>query len=505
MTARSEASGMRLKDAANALGLAFMRAFDIPGLAVALIPEQGDPIKLCLGVRSLGEPEPVDHKTQFAIASLSKAFLAACLAIEVDRGRIGWDDAVVDHLPEFRMADEASTRLMTIRDLLVHRSGLPLGAADLMVIRAGTATAEQVMAALRHFPTERGFRAGYAYDNCLYIVAGLLLERVTGKTWNEFLPANIFAPLGMAGAVPNPSLSTTTNRAARHARLGPPLIGMGPIERIEPRETDVNGPAGGIEASIDDIVPWMLVQLNRGELPGGDRLWSEGQTREMWMPQTIIASGPGPNAIAPHRAVIEGYALGWGVNDYRGHRMLTHAGGLAGACSRLALLPDARLGIAVFSNSSDAEPISALRYALLDLLLGYHPFDWLEYARATIASQQELAKDIVAKGFEPAPGEPTLPLDAYAGRYRDPWYGDVVVLRSSDGLRVEFLPTPGFAGPLEPFGPESFRTRFARGTGEDAVLTFEVQGMGVTGLKMAALSPFADFSFDYHHLNLVRV
>lgn len=484
---------------------AFMREFEIPGIGIAVV-KRDEVLLEALGVLSTGEATPVDIHSQFAIASNSKAFLAACLAIEVDRGTLAWDDPVVRHLPEFRMADDAVTRMMTVRDLLVHRSGLPLGAGDLMLVRAGEFTAAQVLAALPHFEPATGFRAGYAYDNCLYIVAGLVLERVSGMAWNDYVPARIFGPLGMADAAPNPSLARAENRVARHARLGPPVIGMGQLERIEPSESEVNGPAGGIHASIADMVPWLQVQLAKGRMRSGEALWSEAQTAEMWRPQTLIASGPGPTPDAPQRAVLESYALGWGVNDYRGHRMLTHAGQVAGATSRIALLPDSGIGLAVFVNASASEALSALRYALLDQLVGAGNFDWLANARRSIDDLEAQVRAVTGDGPLPIPaGGPSLPLAAYAGRYRDAWYGDVDVALSNGVLRVRFVPTPGFESQLEPFGADSFRTHFPRGAGEDALLHFTLAGGVVTGITMRALSPLADFSFDYHHLALRRV
>lgn len=497
---------MSLRVAILATIRAFMEEFELPGLAVAAVRPGDAPVVEGLGVRALGDAAPVGPDTQFAIASNSKAFLAACLAIEVERGHLAWDDPVVQHLPEFRMSDPAVTRMMTVRDLLVHRSGLPLGAGDLMTVRKGHFTVADLIAALPHFAPEIGFRAGYAYDNILYIVGGEVLARVSGSSWNDYLPREIFAPLGMRNAAPNPSLARSPDRAGRHARLGPPVIGMGQLERIVPEDIDLLGPAGGVHASASDILPWIEAQLGKGVLPDGTRLWSAAQADEMWRPQTIIASGPGPSPEAPQRAVIEAYALGWGVNDYRGRRMLTHAGMVAGQTSRIALLPDAGIGLAVFNNSADSEALSALRYALLDLLTDQSdPFDWIAAARRTIDGlKAQVATAIAADGSFPVPpGQSSLSLALYAGRYRDPWYGEVEISHADDALQLRFLPTSAFAGPLEPFGQDAFRTRFARGVGEDAVLRFAVEQGRVTALSMRALSPLADFSFDYHHLAFV--
>ena len=494
-------------EAVDALVLPFLKAFDIPGAGVAIVRTGQPVIARGYGVRQLGLPAPAGPHTQFAIASNSKAFLTASLAMLVDAGKLGWEDPVTDHLPEFRMYDPAVTRMMTVRDLLTHRSGLPLGAGDLLQFPRTDKTAEDILRALPYFKPARGFRAGYAYDNSLYIVAGLLLQRVSGLGWDDYVRQRIFKPLGMVDAVTNPTLPLNPDHAARHARLGPPVIGMGPLRVIPADESAVIGPAGGIAISATEIAPWLQVQLDHGALPGGGRLWSAAQSAEMWKPQTIVSSGPGPTPEAPQRSVIAAYALGWGVTDYRGRRMLSHGGGLAGQITRVCLLPDQNIGLAVFTNSQEEDAVSALRYALADHLLGAPAFDWVGFAlKARDTSEADVRKAVAANGAFVAPaGGPTLPLDAYVGRYRDPWYGDILVTRSGGGLAIDFTHTPAFKSVLEPFGADAFRTHFSPIAGEDAVVTFALHDGAVSGVTMRPLSPLADFSFDYQDLAFTPV
>lgn len=494
-------------EAIDALVSAFMKAFDIPGVGVAIVRTGQTPIARGYGVRQLGLTALVGPHTQFAIASNSKAFLTASLAMLVDAGKLGWEDPVTDHLPEFRMYDPAVTRMMTVRDLLTHRSGLPLGAGDLLQFPRTDKTAEDILRALPYFKPARGFRAGYAYDNSLYIVAGILLQRVSGLGWDDYVRQRIFQPLGMVEAVTNPTLVQNPDHAARHARLGPPVIGMGPLQVIPADESAVIGPAGGISVSTTEIAPWLQVQLDHGALPGGRRLWSTAQSAEMWKPQTIVSSSAGPTPEAPQRPVIAAYALGWGVADYRGRRMLSHGGGLAGQITRVCLLPDQNIGLAVFSNAQDEDAVSGLRYALADHLLGAPAFDWVGFAlKARDESEAEVRKAVAATGGFVAPaGGPSLPLDRYVGRYRDPWYGDILVTRRGNGLAIDFTHTPAFKSLLEPFGPDAFRTHFSPVAGEDAVVTFAVHDGAVSGVAMRALSPLADFSFDFQDLAFAPV
>jgi CubicO group peptidase (beta-lactamase class C family) len=491
--------------AIDAIVQPFLTAFETPGVAVAIVRPGAPAFVKGYGVRTLGKPAPVDAHTRFGIASHSKAFTAAALALLVDAGKLGWEDPVVKHLPEFRMWDPAVTSMMTVRDLLVHRSGLPLGAGDLMFFPAGSHVAADVLKALPYLKPARGFRAGYDYDNILYIVAGILIERVAGMPWDKFVETRLFAPLGMADAVGSRASLTTDNVAGRHARLGPPVRGVGRQEVVQPDEGKMVDAAGGINASVTDMAKWLQVQLAQGKLPDGKQLWSPTQAKEMWKPQTITASSDGPTADNPARAILQAYALGWFVQDYRGLRLIQHSGGLSGQVTYTGLLPSRGIGVSVFSNVEEGVS-AAIRNAILDRLIDAPAFDWVGSYRSRMKSQTDEALASVEGGVDKAPaGAPSLPLAAYAGRYRDPWYGDVVVTTKGGKLWIDFTPTPVFKSVLEPWGPDAFRTRFARDAGEDAVVRFEIKDGKVAGVSMKPLSPLADFSYDYQHLAFVPV
>jgi CubicO group peptidase (beta-lactamase class C family) len=483
-----------------------MAAFAIPGVAIAIIRAGIEPYIAGYGVRTLGRPQQVDRDTLFGIASNSKSFTAALLAMLVEKGRIGWEDPVVEHLPEFAMSDPEVTKMVTVRDLLVHRSGLALGAGDLMQFPTSDRTAQEVLRGLKYLPLARGFRSGYAYDNILYIVAGLLIERLTGMSWGDNVRTRIFQPLGMRTALPFLDPANEPNVAGRHARLGPPVRGIGPQKVIQPDEGALIAPAGGIQASATDISRWLQVQLGKGQIPGGARLWSEKQAAEMWTPQVITGSGPGPSPDEPTRSVMTGYALGWFISQYRNRRLIAHSGGLSGQITHTAFFPEEGIAVAAFTNAEDGAGASAIRNALLDHVLNAPPFDWVAWAKTKAAENESQVREALAAGGMVAPaGGPSLPLDAYVGRYRDPWYGDVVIGRDGDALTIDFTRSPPFKSKLEPFGPDAFRTRFPAGAGEDAVVTFVVSGGRTDRITMRALSPLADFSYDFHDLHFERV
>ena len=494
-----------LEAAVDAIVGNFMKAFETPGISVAIVRKGQVPWLKGYGVRTMGKADPVDAHTRFGIASNSKAFTGAALAMLVEEKKLAWDEPLVKYLPEFKMADPAVTGMFTVRDLLVHRSGLPLGAGDLMYFPQSSADATQVMRALQFLRPARGFRAGYDYDNILSIVAGVLIERMSGLSWRDFISTRILQPLGMADAVPSRELLRTANVAGRHARLGPPARGIGPMKVIQPDEGPLIDAAGGINASVADVAKWLEVQLALGEIPGGKRLWSKESAIEMWKPQVIVSSSDGGTETNPARAVMAGYALGWFVQDFRGRRLISHSGGLSGQVTQTAMIPSAGIGVVVLSNTEDGVS-GGIRNAILDHLLGAPAFDWVgSYVARNKTAQDEAIAGLAAGEAKPPEGAPSLPLSAYAGRYRDAWYGDIVVTAKGKGLHIQFVPTPVFKSALEPWGTDTFRTRFPAGAGEDAVVSFVVADGKVTGIKMKALSPLADFSYDFHHLDFVPV
>jgi CubicO group peptidase (beta-lactamase class C family) len=485
---------------------AFMKAFDIPGIALAIVRPGAPPLTYAYGLRSLGSPAPLDTDTLFAIASITKGFTAAAIAILVDEGKLGWNEPVVRYMPDFAMADADVTRMMTVLDLLLHRSGLGLGEGDLLQFPHTDFSREQYLVALRHLPLATGFRSEFAYDNMLFVIAGLLIQRVSGLSWEDFITQRLLRPLGMRSSVAAITRVQTSNIAGRHGRLGPPVRGIGNLELVGADESPSSAPAGGIHASAKDIVHWLDVQLARGVLPDGRRLWSKAQSDVMWNPRIIVQSNNEPNADTPVGPITQAVAPGWSVSDFRGHRMLGHGGGLAGQSCSLQLLPGQGIGLALFSNTEDYKVIQRLALALLDRLIGAPPFDWLGTTKVRIErDNREALATLGSKLTQRPPGGPTLPLDRYAGTYRDAWYGDIIVEKRAGGLHINFTHTSVYKSVLQPWGPDTFRTQFGRDIREDALITFVIEEGRAIGMRLKALSPLADFSYDFQDLHPLKV
>ncbi len=476
-----------------------MEAFEVPGLALAIVKD-GKVVRVQgYGTRESTRDDPVDAHTRFGIASNTKAFTATALALLVEEGRIEWDAPVIRYLPWFRMWDPWVTREITVRDLLVHRSGLGLGQGDLLGWPPSDRTREEIVRAIRWLEPKTSFRSAYAYDNVLYHVAALVIEEVSGLGWEEFVESRIVAPLGMAETrVSRASVHEPGNVARPHARV------EGLVRPVRPFDATNTNASGGINASAADMAKWMLVHLDSGRVAGGAPLFSPATTRELWELVTPIPVRPPPPGLEPLRPRFNGYGLGFFVRDYRGRRIVTHTGSLPGYVSRLTLVPDLRLGVVVLTNAEAGEAFETITQHVLDHYLGAPAFDWL----TAFASTRARAGD----GGSGPPSVPryataraSLPLADYAGVYRDRWYGDVIVSLDGDRLAIRFTRTPLLVGDLEAWRSDTFLVRWRdRELRADAFLTFDLTPGGrVHEARMIAASPEVDFSYDFQDLDLV--
>jgi CubicO group peptidase (beta-lactamase class C family) len=268
-----------------------LKTFDVPGVGVAVVKDGNVVLAKGYGVRKIGESAPVDSHTLFGIGSNTKAFTVAALGMLVDEGKLSWDDRVIDRMPGFQMYDPYVTHEMTIRDLLTHRSGLGLGAGDLLFFPPTSYTREEIMHRLRFIKPATSFRSRYAYDNLLYMVAGQIIPAVTGKQWEDFIRDRIFRVVGMSDS----NTSVTAFRPGGNVGI-PHSEVEGVLTPLAFAQVDNTAPAGSINSSAADMAKWIIVQLNEGARPGkqGQRLFSERVHREMWTPQTIL-----PNAEPP--------------------------------------------------------------------------------------------------------------------------------------------------------------------------------------------------------------
>jgi len=478
-----------------------MKTFEVPGMGIAVVKDGKVVLAKGYGVRKLGDPAPVDAQTLFGIASNTKAFTATALGLLVEEGKIAWDAPVTRYLPWFQMWDPYVTREMTVRDLLVHRSGLGLGAGDLLIFPESTYSRREILERLRFVKPATSFRSAYAYDNILYLAAGEVIEAVSGRTWEDFISERILKNVRMAATRQRHSADVAgRNVAIPHAPLETGLAAQ------PPDENDNMNPAGGILSCAEDMAKWMLVHLNEGKLADGTRLFSERTERELTSLVTPIGIANPPAELAALRMSFRGYALGFNVNDYRGRKMVSHTGSLSGYVSRLVIVPDLELGIVVLTNQESNEAYNSVIYAVLDQAMGVPPTDWaqayLKVKERGIAGTAEALKKAAAK--RDASARPSLPLADYAGVYEDAWYGPISIALEGGKLVMNFTKTPAMVGDMEHWSRETFVVRWRdRELRADAYVTFTLDPDGaIIEARMKAFSPDTDFSFDFQDLLL---
>lgn len=478
-----------------------MKTFEVPGLAVAIVKDGQTVVAKGYGVRKLGDPTPVDARTLFGIASNTKLFTATALGLLVEEGKIEWDAPVVRYLPAFQMWDPSVTRELTVRDLLVHRSGLGLGAGDLLWWPASTYGRKEITRRLRFIQPAASFRSAYAYDNVLYLVAGEVIEAISGQPWEDFVSRRILTRVGMTGSnVRHSAANASGNIATPHAAVD------GSVRAIKPFDSDNTNPAGGINSSAEDMARWLTVQLAHGQLPDGSRLFSEATWRQLTSLVTPIQIADPPPELAALRPNFRGYALGLDLRDYRGRKALMHTGGLPGYVSRVMMIPEERLGIAVLTNQESEAAFDSIAYRIADHYLGGPATDWIDaYQKATARSKStaETADSKTASTRNTA-SKPSLPLSKYAGTYTDAWYGDIAIAQEGEKLVMRFTHTPDLVGDMEHWQYDTFAVRWRdRELRADAFVTFSLTPDGsIDSAKMKAMSPSTDFSFDFQDLLL---
>jgi len=477
----------------------------VPGIAIAIV-ENGKPVLVRgWGVRKLGATDRVDADTIFPTGSTGKAFTVAALATLVDAGKISWDDKVTDRLPGFQMYDSWVTREMTIRDLLVHRSGLGLGAGDLLFAPRSNIPRAEAVRRLRFIKPATSFRSGYAYDNVLYMVAGQLIEAVTGQTWEDYVREQVLKPAGMLTSTTDDERRfTTADRAFPHARFSGGLRGLGTQEVLGERDDLARNaaPAGGLAISANDMAKWLTLQLAGGRLPNGGRLFSEAAHEEMWKPVLLQPIAPRPDYLKATQPMFYTYALGWDVQDYHGARIVWHGGAVFGFLSAVVLIPEKNVAFSIEVNSEDGDVVRGLMYELLDYYLDQPKDDWpAKLAKFKAERAAEALKLVRAAAAAPAKVGPSLPIARYTGTYRDPWYGDIAVGEAGGQLTIDFKSTPRMGGRLEHYQYDTFITRLDDKSLEPAYVTFALDAEGkVDRVTMKAVSPIADFSYDYQDL-----
>ncbi|MDM1546264.1 serine hydrolase [Empedobacter falsenii] len=478
-----------------------MKTFDVPGISVAVIKDGTIVHSKGYGVKSLKTGEKVQSNTNFGIASNSKAFTAAALAILVDEGKIKWDDKVITHIPEFKMYNDYVTKEFTIRDLLTHRSGLGLGAGDLMVWPDGhNFTPKDIISNIQFLKPVSDFRVKYDYDNLLYIIAGVVIERVSGQSWTDFVTKRLLEPIGMTNTAANWHLLKDKKNA-----IDPHVPIDGKLQVIERYTNTIFDAAAGIYSNVDDIAKWLQFNLDKGKV-NGKQIISEKQMNEMITPQTLQPNRTTP----PYNSLFKAYGLGWQLQDMNGKLEVSHTGGLEGIVTQTMFYPQEKLGIVILTNQQSGAAFRAISNTIKDFYLKNPSTDWVKTYDELMKKNVEEADvitDGVWKTVEANQKNKAIKFDSKSviGTYKDNWFGDVVIYEKKGKIIFESKRSPQLTGEMSFYKDNTFAVKwFNRYFHADAFVFAEMKDGKMTSFKMKAISPLTDFSYDFQDLDFTR-
>ncbi|NPV19710.1 serine hydrolase [Bradyrhizobium aeschynomenes] len=423
----------------DALAAEAMLEWKIPAVTLAVVLNGETTLLKAYGDRDVEAHLPATPQTQFTICSITKTFTATALAMLVGDGRLDWGKPVRDYIPEFRLHDPVATERVTVRDLLSHHSGLPRH--DWIWMPGGLSPAE-TLAAMRHIELSRDVRTTWQYSNLGYFVAGLVIERISGQSWEDFIRSRITDPLKMA-------VTMTVDELAKAEDAAAPYI----VYRDERKRTKLwpfyVAAAAGINTSAAGLANWMTFLLAEGEFEDR-RLISAELVREMQKP-LVPTSGPEREFGHVH------YGLGFNTTTYRDERIVGHSGGWLGWSTLMRLVPERKLGVAALCNVSGAPVPAILINRVIDHICGKEPVPWLERLRdlrRKAVAQAETDEQTRTAARKPnAP--PAHPLSDYVGSYQHPAYGRITITSENDGLHWAYR---CFAGPLAHRHYETFET-----------------------------------------------
>lgn len=409
-----------------------LETFHIPGVAVGIVIDGKVVLTKGYGLRDITNELPVTENTLFAIGSCTKAFTTHVLGQLADEGKISWDDPVIKYLPEFRLKDEYATYHITIRDLVTHQSGLPRH--DLLWYNTDLSR-NDLLPRLQYLDSSTDLRGKFQYNNLMYVMAGLVIERITGQTWEETVRSRIFIPLGMNGS----NLSVVDSQKSEDFSL-PFREKNGSVESIPFNNITIAGPAGSINSNVADMAKWVSLQLSDGSFEGRQFLKKE-TLQAMHTPQVALR-------IFPEEASASfGYGLGWMVGMHEGHYMVTHGGGIDGFISSTGFLPKEKIGVVVLTNSDSGMMFAnSLTEAIFNQILGITKEDWMVKAK----EKNDKMKNALQKSSE-KPGDLSSvtagivrPYKDYVGEFENPGYGTVRVYNEGDSLILSYqtLSTP---------------------------------------------------------------
>jgi CubicO group peptidase (beta-lactamase class C family) len=400
----------------------------VQGVAVAIIHKDKVVYAKGFGYRDADKKLPVTRETLFAIGSSSKAFTAAGVCLLQEDGKLELDKPVIEYLPTFKLHDAYATEKLTPRDLLSHRSGLPRH--DLMWY-GGSLSRKEMFDKLRYLEFNKSFRERWEYQNLMYMTAGILIEEVSGKSWEAFTKERILDPLGMK------STNFSVDQMAQEENRSLGYIELNDKVDVTPyRNIDAIGPAGSINSNINDMSNWVMALIKGGKFKGTQVLL-ESTIRSI---QTPVISTPATVPLQYDELGYGSYGLGWFINSYRGKILVQHGGNIDGFSANVAFMPKDSIGVVVLTNMNGTPSTGIIRNNILDRMLGLSQVDWNGRALGEVKKAKEAQEKVKKESDDNRVKNtnPSHPLLDYAGTFEHPAYGTLLIKLEGDSLHVDF-------------------------------------------------------------------
>jgi CubicO group peptidase (beta-lactamase class C family) len=418
-----------------------VKAWDVPGASIGIVKDGKLVFTGNYGTKEVGKNEKPDENTLYAIASNSKAFTSAVLAMLVQEGKLGWNDKVRDYLPYFSLFDDPwISANVTIRDLLSHRVGLGTFSGDVIWYK-NEGSAEDFIKRAGKVPQDFDFRSGYGYSNLMYITAGEIISKVTGKTWGQNVQERILKPLAMDRTITTArDLGKKGNFTTAHGRV------EGQNFPIAFEDWETIAATGGLISSVSDVAKWMIFNMNHGII-GQDTLISKSNRNLMWTMHNVnVVDHTGKNDLGRH---FSGYGLGWNMGDFHGKFMVGHTGGYDGMITAVTMIPEEKLGVVVLTNGHQS-PIMAATYYAFDQFLGTGSKDWsADMLKRSLQNQDHDTRVADIKKAKVANTKTSVTPSRFVGTYHSYIYGKIEVKEEKGQLRLYFEDAPRLSASLK--------------------------------------------------------
>ncbi len=406
------------------------------GFAVAVVEKKKVVYARGFGYRDYVNKVPVTPNTLFAIGSCTKAFTSALLGQLRNESFLDFDISPRVYLPELRFYNQDLDNLVTIRDMMCHRTGLPRH--DMSWYIFPTDSRDSLMKRIRYMEPSAAVRQKYQYNNFMFMLQGLIAEKITGLSWEENILNRFFKPLGMT----NSTLSIEDLLKNNDAAIGYTLEKDSIIEKTDYYRIRAMSPAGSINSSVNDMAKWLITWINNGKYDGREILpatyISEAMSSQM------IASAGLPQSNFPDR-FFDNYGFGWDLTSYKGHYLVQHGGNIDGFSALTCFFPTDSIGIVILVNQDGSSIPGIVRNILADRMLKFKDFDWNKYYLSerdkTRKSQKEAEVKSVSSRIKGT--SPSHKIKEYEGRYSNPGYGTISINTKGDSMFV-LLPLKKF-------------------------------------------------------------